>query len=137
MAPVGLAHAAAVAGAAGSLLLAGGCTGPEGAFTALEPDAYTRQVLQADRPVVVYVHKALCPACLALAPTMAELSEEYAGRVTFLKVERTEAGDLRGMWGIRAYPTVLLFLGGAERNRWVYERRKAVYREALDAILAR
>ena len=119
-----------------ALCLAPGCGEPGGKFQAATTAGQFDQALaDPGQPVLLEFYKFGCPACMLLAPTLAELSAEYAGRAAFVKVERSQVADRRRQYGIRGYPTVLLFVRGQERARWVNQGSKDVYRKALDAAL--
>ena len=72
---------------------------------------------------------------LASGP-LTSVSNEYAGKAVFLKLEREGTRTVRFRYGIGAYPTVILLIKGKERARWVQQDDKAHYREALDAAIA-
>ena len=102
---------------------------------------FTRQVLKAERPAVVYFTKEGCAACMFLNPCMDQLFDEYQGRVEFVEY------DLMTFWGsvkcetlwkryrIAFYPTVVLFVDGKEKHRWVGEYNRDAYRKVLDEVI--
>lgn len=121
---------------AGLLVWAHGC-GSSPHVTAIETkDAFAEQVIASPRPVLVKFYKTFCPACGQFAPVYGDLSAEYEGRAEFYEVERNASSELRYRYGIGAYPTVILFLDGSERARWVNEHDRDIYRKAIDAALA-
>jgi len=123
--------------AGAALVVAGGCGAPGGQFRELtEVGSYARVLGRSDTPVLVEFYKSGCPACMGVAPMLAELSDEYADQAAFLAVERGRGADIRRRYDIRAYPTVIVFVEGRERARLVNERSTDVYREALDAAIA-
>jgi thioredoxin 1 len=73
---------------------------------------FDAEVLASDLPVLVDFWGDACPACRQIAPILAALAEEYAGRARILKVHATENPALSSRYGIRAMPTVLSFSGG-------------------------
>ncbi|HUS47601.1 MAG TPA: DUF6132 family protein [Phycisphaerae bacterium] len=102
-------------------------------------DEFTDLVLKADKPVLVDFYWEPCPPCIALAPTIEKLSEEYKGRAEVVKVERDKVPGLLGKYNIEGFPTVLLFKGGKEIGRWPgfdsEEANAATYRAALNAAI--
>jgi len=93
------------------------------------------RVLEADRPVLVDVYTDWCGYCKQIAPTIAALAKEYAGRLNVVKVDGDAAGQIVRRYGIRGYPTVLLFAGGQVVGRWEGARDEAVYRRAIEEAL--
>ncbi|MHC4984538.1 MAG: thioredoxin family protein [Planctomycetota bacterium] len=112
-----------------------GCqAGASGQFVDVADEQHFDQtVLEDDRPVLVEFYRDGCIRCVMLAGTLSDLSNEYGDRVGFYKVERTSGTLLRYRYGVGSYPSVILFVNGKERARWVAEGSKAVYRQAIEA----
>lgn len=132
---------AALAAAAGCRK-ASGPGGPSGgASKPLTPvataEAFDRQVLQAAQPVLVDFFATWCGPCKQLAPTLERLAADYEGRAGFVKVDVDQSPDLAQQYDIQGYPTVLLFRGGQEIERWLGGRDEGVYRKALEAAIGR
>ena len=53
-----------------------------------------------------------CGPCKMLAPTVAEIADEYAGRVKVGKVNVDNAPELAARYGITSIPVLLLFRNG-------------------------
>lgn len=53
-----------------------------------------------------------CGPCKRLAPTIAEISEEMAGKVKVVHVDVDASGDIAGKFGILSVPTVIIFKNG-------------------------
>jgi thioredoxin 1 len=62
---------------------------------------------------------AWCGPCRAIAPTIEEIAEEYAGRVFVGKVDVDENPDTATCFQIFSIPTVLLMKNGKEVDRIV------------------
>lgn len=61
--------------------------------------------------VVVDFHATWCGPCHRIAPVVANLSREHAGRAEFLKVDVDRVPDLAQHSSVRAMPTFHFFLG--------------------------
>jgi len=106
------------------------------------PDAGLRPAGPAARPAVVVFYKGGCPTCLVLYPVLKCLAEEYGDRVLFYNFEimkayfKITAKAVKKQYHISFFPTVVLFVGGEERKRWVLKYHAASYRRTLDKVLA-
>ena len=104
---------------------------------------FQKQVLAADRPVLVNFYKGGgCPTCLLVNPILNELAEEYQGRVSFARFEamtplfQVTSQPLRDAYNIAFFPTTVLFVDGKEKERWIMDYDINHYRRTLDAVLA-
>jgi thioredoxin 1 len=80
------------------------------AFTDAQFDA---DVLKSDTPVLVDFWATWCAPCKAIAPVLAQLADEYEGKIKIGKVNVDENDQTPPKYGIRGIPTMLLFKDGA------------------------
>ncbi len=78
----------------------------------LTNDNFAAEVLQSELPVLVDFWATWCGPCKMLAPTVAEVATEYAGRVQVGKVNVDNAPELAARYGITSIPALLLFNKG-------------------------
>ncbi|HLC30276.1 MAG TPA: thioredoxin family protein [Dehalococcoidia bacterium] len=67
------------------------------------------KALRSGRPTVVEFGSPWCTECVAVAPIVEKLKQEYRGRATILTAEVTEAADLAGAHGVVGAPAFLFF----------------------------
>jgi thioredoxin len=67
--------------------------------------------------MVVYFTARWCMPCRDIAPRIAEWAREYAGKVTFAKVDVDENQEYAQENAVEVVPTFLLFRNGREVNR--------------------
>lgn len=53
-----------------------------------------------------------CGPCKMLSPIVEKLSNEYAGKVTFLKVDVDQCPDIAAQYGIMSIPTLIMTKDG-------------------------
>ena len=70
------------------------------------------EVLKSEIPVLVDLWASWCGPCKMLAPTVAQIAEEYSGKIKVGKVNVDEEESLSREYGIVSIPTVILFKNG-------------------------
>jgi len=80
---------------------------------------FEREVLRADRPVLVDFWAPWCAPCRMVAPALERLAQEQANTLKVAKVNVDENPGLAGRYGAMSIPTMLVMKGGREVDRWV------------------
>ena len=76
-----------------------------------------------------------CGPCKMVAPIIEDLAEEYAGKVTFAKVNVDLNSDVSIKFGIRSIPTLLFFRDGIKEHTVVGALPKAKLSAEVDKFL--
>jgi thioredoxin 1 len=76
-----------------------------------------------------------CGPCMAMAPVIEELAEEYADKVIFGKLNTDENPATTERFGIMGIPTLMFLQGGTEVERIVGAVPKQEIRDVLDRLL--
>ncbi|MDD1652951.1 MAG: thioredoxin [Methanomicrobiales archaeon] len=71
-----------------------------------------QRALQESPRLVVDLWAEWCGPCKMLSPTIESLAGEFAGTITFAKVNTDQNPGIAMRFGISAIPTLLLFSGG-------------------------
>lgn len=93
------------------------------------------QVIRESDVVLVDFWAPWCGPCRALAPTIAEIAEEYAGRVTVAKCNVDDCEEVAFTNGIRSIPTLIYFKNGEAVQRSVGAVAKSQIRETLNTLV--
>jgi thioredoxin 1 len=85
----------------------------EGSNLMVGTDAnFQKEVLEAEQPAIVDFWASWCSPCRMIAPAFEELSNRYAGKVKFVKLNVDENPKTPVNYGVRGIPTLIMFKGG-------------------------
>ena len=73
---------------------------------------FEAEVLNSDIPVLVDFWASWCGPCMMLSPVIAELAEEFEGKIKVGKVNVDEQSELAMQYRVASIPTLLLFQDG-------------------------
>nr|WP_294076615.1 thioredoxin [Prevotella sp. UBA5379] len=88
-----------------------------------------------DKPLVVDLWATWCGPCRALAPTIAELAQDYDGKIVVGKCDVEENNDIAMEFGVRNIPTILFFKNGKLVDKFVGAASKSKLDEKFKALL--
>lgn len=80
---------------------------------------FESEVLNSDIPVLADFWAAWCGPCKMLSPVLAQIAQEYEGKIKVAKINIDEEGELAIKYNILSIPTVLLFKDGQLINKSV------------------
>ena len=94
-----------------------------------------RAAMEGKKTLVVDFWATWCGPCRMLAPVMEKLSDEYAGRAEFVKIDVDENPDLAREYGIMSIPCVMVFKGGALAGKNVGFVPQSAMKEFIDRYI--
>lgn len=96
---------------------------------------FEAQVIEASKtiPVIVDFWADWCPPCRALTPVLERIARAMNGKLLLAKVEVDEGANMKlaGRYGLKGFPTVLLFIAGELRGRFSGARAEHWVRDFL------
>jgi len=98
-------------------------------------DSFQKTVLQSKLPTLVDFWAEWCAPCLAAAPILEDLAEEYDGKINFARVNVEDNSSLATKYGVAAIPTMLIFKDGQPVQQIVGYRPKKELKKMLDGFL--
>ncbi len=104
--------------------------------TSITDETFGTEVLEAQTPVMVDFWADWCVPCKAIAPIVAELADEYDGRMKFAKLDVDRNPQAAMNYGVRSIPTLLIFSQGKPLDQIVGAVSKQALKTRIDEAIA-
>lgn len=101
-----------------------------GVEVTLTKENFEAEVVNSDIPVVIDFWAEWCVPCKMIGPVLAEISEEYKGKIKVGKVNVDEAGELASDYNIISIPTLMVF----NKGEVVKQQVGAVSRDVIEGL---
>ena len=96
---------------------------------------FKAKVVDSGEKFVVDFWAPWCGPCQMVGPIVEELAAEYAGKVSFGKLNVDAAQATAGEYGVMSIPTLLVFSGGKEAKRIIGAQQKDALKAQIDSAL--
>lgn len=98
---------------------------------------FEEEVLKSEGAVFVDFYADWCGPCRAVTPIVEELSEDYDGRMKFVKVNVDNAPDVAAKYGVMSIPTLIIFNKGEREEVFVGAGPKSQYEGMIDKVISK
>ena len=96
---------------------------------------FEADVLNSDKPALVDFWAEWCGPCKMIAPMLDEAANEYADKMSVVKLNVDESPNIAQKFGIRSIPTLMLFKDGAVQAQKLGAMSKSQLVEFLETNL--
>jgi len=101
----------------------------------LTDTTFDEEIKSADEPVLVDFWAEWCGPCKMIAPTLEEISKDFAGRLKVFKLNVDDAQKTASRFEVMSIPTLILFKDGEVRLRIVGAKGKGQLIQEIDPFL--
>jgi thioredoxin 1 len=96
---------------------------------------WEKEVINSSGIVMIDFWAEWCGPCRVVAPSVEELSKEYAGKVKIMKLNTDENPEIASKYKIMGIPTLMFFNDGQKVDQVVGAVPKPQLKSKLDALL--
>jgi thioredoxin 1 len=96
---------------------------------------FQSEVLSSSLPVLVDFWAVWCVHCTTIAPVVAEIANDYAGKLKVARLNVDENQEIANRYGIKSLPTLALFKGGVVVDQVVQAVPKRTITAMVDGLL--
>jgi thioredoxin 1 len=101
----------------------------------VESSSWDKEVLEADKLVLVDFWAVWCGPCQMVAPVIEELATEYQGKMKVMKLNTDENPEIAGKYRIMGIPTLMFFKNGKIADQVVGAASKSQLKTKVDSLL--
>jgi thioredoxin 1 len=98
-------------------------------------DSFEAEVLASPEPVIVEFWAEWCGPCRMVAPVLESIADDYAGRVSLVKINSDENPLTARRYSVLHVPTICVFAGGEVVSQVIGAKSKAaLLRDFADVL---
>ena len=104
-------------------------------ITTVTDTNFDEEIKSSDQPVLVDFWAEWCGPCKMIAPTLEEISKDYAGKLKIMKLNVDDAPDTARRFEVMSIPTLILFKDGEPSLRIIGAKGKGQLVQEIDPFL--
>lgn len=105
--------------------------------TSLTLENFEEEVIDSNLPLIIDFYADWCGPCQMMKPVFSKVSEEYSGKLKFLKLDTQSESGLASKFGIQGIPAFVIVNNGREVGRLVGYMDEDTFKSRIDAVLQR
>jgi thioredoxin 1 len=101
----------------------------------LSDSTFDEEIKGSTEPILVDFWAEWCGPCKMITPTLEEMAQEFAGRLTIAKLNVDDSPDVARRFEVMSIPTLILFKDGEPVQRLVGAKGKGQLVQEIDPFL--
>jgi len=97
--------------------------------------SFAKDVIGNSNPVLVDFYTTWCVPCKILEPTIEKLSKDYAGKVSFYRMDAEKNPETAAKFEVTAFPAIKIFKGGKVVQKCIGVQKEKQLRSMLDKAI--
>ncbi len=97
---------------------------------------FENEVIKSETPVIVDFWAPWCGPCRMLAPVTEKLSNAYAGKVKFCKINVDENPNTAMRYRVMSIPTLIFFKDGKQKDSSLGAVPEAMLKPKIEALIS-
>lgn len=102
---------------------------------AVTDQTFDQTVLKSDKPVLVDFYSDNCVPCKQMSPVMAKLADQYAGKLSIVRLNVSENEVTTARYNVASIPTFILFAHGEKGESWSGVVPEGMLTQGMDKVL--
>jgi thioredoxin len=101
----------------------------------LSVDNFELEVVKSNLPIIIDFYADWCGPCQMMKPVFESVSDEYDGKLKFLKLDTQSESGLAAKFGIQGIPAFVIINNGREVGRLVGYMSEDDFKKKIDSVL--
>lgn len=101
----------------------------------LTVDNFEEEVVNSKTPLIIDFFADWCGPCQMMKPVFESVSEEYTGKLKFLKLDTQAESGLAAKFGIQGIPAFVILNNGKEAGRIVGYMDEDSFKSKIDSVM--
>lgn len=106
-------------------------------ITSLTVENFEEEVVNSNLPIIIDFYADWCGPCQMMKPVFEAVSQEYSGKLKFLKLDTQSESGLASKFGIQGIPAFVIVNNGKEVGRLVGYMDEDGFKSKIDSVLER
>jgi thioredoxin 1 len=102
----------------------------------IDAKTFETEVANCELPVLVDFYADWCGPCKRMEPFLEKVSNDFSGKVKFVKINSDENQQFVSGFHVKGLPTLIMFRGGKEVDRRLGQQSEQDIHKLVNGVLA-